>query len=144
MGFRSVVDQCETTLEVIDAPAMTVEQGRIAGDRLASLPPEIRPTAVFAANDLLALGVLNAMVHHGIAIPNEVSIVGYDDITFARTALVPLSSIEQPARSMGREGARLLYEELAASDAGEDFQPRRVAFTPRLIVRASSGPPQLP
>lgn len=139
-GFAESVAAADGRLEVVEAAAMTVEEGRRVGERFAAEPEAGRATAIFAANDLLALGILNAFVEHGIEVPGRVSLVGFDDITFAQTAVVPLTSIEQPAYTMGREGARLLYEELAARAGGEPFEPRRVSFAPRLSVRRSTGP----
>lgn len=137
-GFAGVVPADD--LAIVEATAMTLEQGRMVGHHLATQDVAQRPTAVFAANDLLALGILNAVIENGIDVPGEMSIVGFDDISFARTAVVPLTSIEQPAYAMGREAARLLYEAVAARDAGRKHEPRCVTFTPRLVVRRSSGP----
>lgn len=139
-GFADAVSDGNAQLDVVEAAAMTVAEGRVVGERFAAEPASQRATAIFAANDLLALGILNACVEHGIDVPGSVSLIGFDDITFAQTAVVPLTSIEQPAYTMGREGARLLYEELAAGAAGEPFEPRRVSFAPRLSVRRSTGP----
>jgi DNA-binding LacI/PurR family transcriptional regulator len=74
-------------------------RGRLAGAQLAELPIAERPTAVFCANDLLALGVLQEIVGHGLRVPQDMAIVGYDDIEFAAAAAVPLSSVRQPRRS---------------------------------------------
>ena len=60
------------------------------------LPDRERPTAVFAANDLLAIGLLQGFVTHGLRVPEDVALIGYDDISFAAAAAVPLSSVRQP------------------------------------------------
>ena len=119
----------------IPTAALTVAEGRSAGQRLAGLPRSARPTAAFCANDLLALGLLQQCVALGIRVPQELAIVGYDDIDFAAAAAVPLTSIRQPRHELGGAAARLLLEEATAEDGHEH---ERVLFTPELIVRGST------
>ncbi|MBN1171551.1 MAG: LacI family DNA-binding transcriptional regulator [Micromonosporaceae bacterium] len=124
------------SLRVVATPCLTVAAGRRAGEEIADLPLRQRPTAVFCANDLLALGVLQGMTHRGLAVPRDIAIVGYDDIEFAAAAAVPLSSVRQPRDQLGRTAAQLLLEEI--NDGGK-HQHRHVVFKPQLIVRGSSG-----
>ena len=123
-------------LRVVEMPGLNVAGGRAAGFEIAAAPRSARPTAVFCVNDLVALGVLQALTHEGIEVPGEVAIVGYDDIDFAAAAAVPLSSIRQPRQQLGRAAAQLLVEE--AEQPGH--RHRRVVFSPELVVRASSAP----
>ena len=90
---------------------MTVAAGREAGERLGGLPVKRRPTAAFCGNDLLALGLLQEMIRQGLDVPNDVAIVGYDDIEFAAAAAVPLTSVRQPRHLLGKTAADLLLEE---------------------------------
>ncbi|MEY9841153.1 LacI family DNA-binding transcriptional regulator [Streptacidiphilus sp. EB103A] len=113
---------------------MDVACGRDAGARLLGLSR--RPTAVFCANDLLALGVLQAAYAAGLRVPQDLAIVGYDDISFAAAAAVPLTSVRQPAAAMGALAARLILEE-AGSGPGEHTH-RQVVVPPELVVRESS------
>jgi LacI family transcriptional regulator len=122
---------------VIETTALNVAEGRRAGELLAGLPRNGRPTAAFCANELLALGLLQQMTHMGIAVPEELAIVGYDDIEFASAAAVPLSAVRQPRDLLGRTAAELL---LAESEADEAHVHQHVLFRPELVVRASSGP----
>jgi LacI family transcriptional regulator len=122
----------ESALTVLEAEQMNVASGRDAGSRLLGLAR--RPTAVFCVNDLVALGVLQAMFNAGVPVPADMSIVGYDDIEFAAAAAVPLTSVRQPAFRMGQAAAELLIEE---SD-GAPHKHRRVVFQPELVVRSSS------
>jgi LacI family transcriptional regulator len=101
-----------------------------------SLPPRRRPTAVFALNDLVALGFLQEVTRRGIRVPGDVAIVGYDDIDLAAAAVVPLTSVRQPRRQLGRAAARLLLEE--ATDG--THRHRQVIFQPELVIRQSSQP----
>jgi LacI family transcriptional regulator len=109
-----------------------------AGEKVAAefLAINDRPTALFCANDLLALGVMRSLLTAGVSIPHEVSLIGYDDIAFCASAAVPLSSIAQPAYQLGMTATGLLLEEC---EAGERHAHQRVMFQPRLVARASSG-----
>ncbi|MER7278890.1 LacI family DNA-binding transcriptional regulator [Dactylosporangium sp. NPDC000244] len=126
-------------LVVVPTPNLTVAAGRAAATQIASGPDGERPTAVFCANDLLALGVLQEMTQRGLRVPQDVAIVGYDDIEFAAAAAVPLSSVRQPREQLGRTAAALLLEEI--EDDGR-HEHRHVVFQPELIVRESSGRPR--
>ncbi|MFF0484918.1 LacI family DNA-binding transcriptional regulator [Streptomyces sp. NPDC004435] len=123
------------TLQEIPTDHLDVSSGRDAGARLLGLSP--RPTAVFCANDLLALGVLQAMYAVGVKVPEDMAIVGYDDIEFAAAATVPLTSIRQPAQMMGSMAASLLLEE--TSDQAESHEHRHIVLQPELVVRNSTA-----
>ncbi|WP_344222523.1 LacI family DNA-binding transcriptional regulator [Kribbella sancticallisti] len=114
--------------------ALTVAEGRGAGQRLAGLPSDRRPTAAFCANDLLALGLLQQCVSLGLRVPEDLAIVGYDDIEFAAAAAVPLTSVRQPRQLLGRTAAELLLDE----SSNPDHEHQRVTFTPELVVRTST------
>jgi LacI family transcriptional regulator len=122
-----------SALTVLEVEQMTVPAGRDAGARL--LGRRHRPTAVFCVNDLVALGVLQAMFTAGVRVPDEMAIVGYDDIEFAAGAAVPLTSVRQPAVRMGRTATELLIEETAGR-SGHEHQS--VVYQPELVVRGSS------
>lgn len=121
--------------------SLTVASGRRAAEDLLALPARQRPTAVFCANDLIALGVLQELTVRGLRVPADVAIVGYDDIEFAAAAAVPLSSVRQPREQLGRTAAQLLLEE---AEAGATHQHRHVVFQPELVVRRSSDQPRRP
>jgi len=103
------------------------------------MPSNERPTAVFAANDLLAIGLLQGFVTAGLRVPDDIAIVGYDDIAFAAAAAVPLSSVRQPRLAIGYRAAELLFDEIAAIDRDEPHDHQQIRFTPELVVRRSSG-----
>ena len=125
-------------LTTLTTPNLTVAAGRNAADGIADMTAAHRPTAVFCANDLLALGVLQQLTLRGLHIPDDIAIIGYDDIEFAAAAAtVPLSSIRQPREQLGRTAAQLLIEEI---NDGERHQHRHVLFEPDLVVRASTSP----
>lgn len=123
---------------MIPTTAMTVAEGAAAGNRILARPPRDRPDAVFAANDLVALGVLQALVEDGrMRVPEEISLVGFDDIAFAAAAAVPLTSLRQPSATIGRTALRVLLEEAA----DPDLIPRQTVFQPELIIRRSTQRP---
>jgi DNA-binding LacI/PurR family transcriptional regulator len=124
---------------VIETPHLSVSTGRGATDEIAALPAGDRPTAIFCANDLLALGVLQGLTARGLRVPEDVAVIGYDDIEFAAAAAVPLSSVRQPREELGRTAAQLLLEE---TGDGRRHQHRHVVFQPELVVRQSSDHPR--
>ncbi|MDQ8703995.1 LacI family DNA-binding transcriptional regulator [Streptomyces sp. LHD-70] len=123
-------------LRELSGDRLDVAAGRDAGSRLLGMAD--RPTAVFCANDLLALGVLQAMYAAGLRVPEDVAIVGYDDIEFASAAAVPLTSVRQPAVAMGTLAAELLLEEIDALGRDEPHRHRNVVLQPELVVRRST------
>lgn len=131
----ALADAAPAELSVFATASLTVAEGRLAGERIAAMPPETRPTAAFCANDLLALGLLQEMTRQKVRIPADLAIVGYDDIDFAAAAAVPLSSVRQPREQLGRTATELLLEEV---QQGTEHRHRHVVFEPELVVRESS------
>jgi LacI family transcriptional regulator len=123
-------------LTMIPTQAMTVADGRRAGQQVLALSAAERPTAAFCANDLLALGFLQEMTRQGVPVPAEMAIVGYDDIDFAEAAAVPLTSVRQPRALLGRTAAELLLTE---AETTPHHVHRHIQFHPELIIRASTA-----
>ena len=134
-GARRVVAAAGGTLDVVETSALSVAAGRDSAAGLIAVPADQRPTAVFCANDLLALGLLQSVTRAGLRVPTDLAIVGYDDIEFAAGAAVPLTSVRQPRQQLGRVAAELLFEE---SNNRERHSHRQVVFQPELVVRAST------
>jgi len=126
-------------LLVISTQHLDVDSGIRAAEEIVALPNWERPTAVFAANDLLAIGMLQGFVTAGLQVPDDMAIVGYDDIAFAAAAAVPLSSIRQPRLAIGYRGAELLFDEIEANERDVAHEHQQVRFTPELVVRRSSA-----
>src|ERR1700712_13124 len=122
-------------LTVFSPQALTVAGGREAGAEIVGMPAARRPTAAVCANDLIALGLLQEMVRHGVRVPEDFAIVGYDDIDFAAAAAVPLTSVRKPRQELGRTAARLLLDE---ARAGDGHVHQQIVFEPTLVVRESS------
>jgi LacI family transcriptional regulator len=137
-GARDAVARTSgATLEVVSTSALTVLEGRAVGEAIAAKPAAERPDGIFAANDLLAVGVLQAFAFgSSLRVPDDIALVGYDDIDFASAAVVPLTSVRQPSALIGRTGVELLLRE-----ADGDEGPREhVVFDPELVTRASTVP----
>lgn len=125
----------EVSLELVTLDSLSVIAGRKAGAEIAARAE--LPDAIFAANDLVAMGVLQALMLQGsnVRVPEDIALIGYDDIDFAAAAVVPLSSIRQPAGMIGHTALEILLEEVANPDAS----PRHVEFQPELVVRRSTS-----
>ncbi|WP_288452709.1 LacI family DNA-binding transcriptional regulator [uncultured Microbacterium sp.] len=147
VSIRQVADRLEgaqgavaahggASLEFVGTRALTVEEGRVAGAQILARPVSARPDAIFAANDLLALGLLQSLVMTAsVRVPEDIALIGYDDIDFAAAAVIPLTSVRQPAVLMGTTAVELLLA--AAESPGGPTE--RVVFGPELVVRASTA-----
>ncbi|MEV5888702.1 LacI family DNA-binding transcriptional regulator [Nonomuraea fuscirosea] len=119
-------------LVVAEAATMTARAGeKAAADLIAQGLPE----AVFCANDLLALGVLRALLRSGVRVPEDVALIGYDDIDFAAASTVSLSSMRQPTYQLGRIATELLLDECAHP---ETHAHQHIMFQPELVAREST------
>lgn len=137
-GARRAIERAGLPADVlteIDTAALSIAEGRSGAQRLAGLPAGRRPTAALCANDLLALGLLQQCMGMGVRVPDDLAIVGYDDIEFAGAAAVPLTSVRQPRAQLGQAAMDLLFEEATDPDT---HQHRQVVFEPELIVRDST------
>ncbi|AZS45063.1 LacI family DNA-binding transcriptional regulator [Microbacterium oleivorans] len=133
---RALAEVPEASLEVASTEELTVLAGRLVGEELAKRDAAGRPDGVFCANDLLAVGVLQgAGILGSLRVPEDLALIGYDDIDFAQATVVPLSSIRQPAREIGAAAVDALFSLLEDPDAA----PQRIRFRPELVVRASTG-----
>jgi LacI family transcriptional regulator len=133
---KAIKSQDNAELEVFATKNLTVLEGRAVGEAILSRPASQRPDAVFAANDLLAIGIMQVLVvAKNISIPGDIALVGYDDISFASSALISLSSVRQPSALIGAQAIELLIEE---TEARQNSTRRQVVFQPELVVRDSS------
>jgi LacI family transcriptional regulator len=132
-GASETVREQNGTLEVVDTTERTLEAGRAAGRMLLQRPPGLRPDGVFAANDLLALGLLQALVGGGVRVPEDIALVGFDDIPFSESSLVPITTLKPPHEEYGGAAVDLLMAVVSGSP-GE----RHRVYVPQLLVRAST------
>ncbi|MDO7880742.1 LacI family DNA-binding transcriptional regulator [Salinibacterium soli] len=147
LGIRQVADRLEgansavrevpgAVLEIVNGTNRTIAEGREIGRAILARPADARPDAVFAVNDLLALGILQVLVHGGIRVPEDIALVGYDDIEFGEASIIPLTTIRAPHEGFGFAAVDLLVD--AMSDEPRPDAPKQVIFQPELIVRAST------
>jgi LacI family transcriptional regulator len=94
-----------------------------------------RPDAVFAASDPMALGALRALREAGRRVPEDVAVVGFDDMPFAARTEPPLTSLRQPVHRTGAVAAETLIDIIATGDV----QPRRIILPTELVIRSSCG-----
>jgi DNA-binding LacI/PurR family transcriptional regulator len=111
----------------------TEEAGNRAGQRL--LRDGLVPTGILAANDLSAVGAIDALENAGLAVPGQVSVVGYDNTAFAALHHIGLTTIDQPRNRMGRFAASMLLDVLSGADGLSHVHMR-----PQLVVRTTTGP----
>ncbi len=98
-------------------------------------------TAVFAANDHLALGVLRALGEQGRRVPEDVSVVGFDDVPESAYFRPPLTTVRQDFAALARTALDVLLRQIHGDRDGADAGPHRTTIGPELVVRASTGPP---
>ena len=134
-GIHQAAREAEIPVTRMIASQMTVAAGVTAVD--TELAGGQLPSALVCANDLLAFGAIRAILRAGLRVPQDVSIVGYDDIDFAANAVVPLTSVRQPKYELGDAAAQLLISEWADPAAHSHQQVR---FEPQIVVRESTGP----
>lgn len=132
-GYRKALQECGLRLdpELVGEGDFSEQGGYLVMRRL--LPA--RPDAVFAASDLMAVGALRALREAGLRVPEDVAVVGYDDVPIARQTEPPLTTVRQPTRAMGSMAVETLNEILHDPEA----PPRRVILETELIVRYSCG-----
>lgn len=134
---KCVAENSGVKLEFIPCKSLSVLSGRDVGEDILKRSWNKRPDAVFAANDLVAIGIMQAcLTSDEIQIPKDLSLIGYDDIGFASTAIVALTSIRQPTHEMGARAVELLIQEAQA--AGGSRKVKHIEFQPELVVRDST------
>lgn len=137
-GFKAAADRAglpAPNIAIEIARAYTREEGRLAALRL--LDRKTPPTAIVAANDLLALGIYDALGARGLTCPADVSVVGHNDMPYVDMLSPPLTTVRIAQRDMGNQAARLLLDAISEPAARRE----RVVLEPRLIVRGSTAAP---
>jgi LacI family transcriptional regulator len=98
-------------------------------------------TAIFAQSDLLALGAIAELRARGLRVPEDCSVVGYDDIPVATFVDPPLTTIRQPMREVGAKAVDVLLDKIAATRSRVSSRPTRTLLRAELVVRQSVAPP---
>ncbi len=142
-GFLDVLREMGMPVDRTAVPSMygnhQIEGGRQATEELLEHAPQL--TAIFVLNDLMALGALEAVRASGRRVPQDVSIIGFDDIPFAALANPPLTTVGQPIRQLGEQAADLLLSVIEDGVAPAAARQPNVLLPNELIVRGSTAPP---
>ena len=136
-GYRQAMQRHRLQHEIRIPPGdYTEESGATAGRSLLQDPQ--LPTAIFAANDRCAHGVLDTLTRARVDVPGDVSVVGYDDSDIARLSFIDLTTIRQDATQMAEHAVQAIVERL---DQGRT-DAREIVLDPTLVVRGTTGPPR--
>jgi DNA-binding LacI/PurR family transcriptional regulator len=136
-GYRAALDAAGVPADpkLVRTGPLYVQGGLDAARQLLSLPDP--PTAIFAGNDLQALGVYEAARRVGVRIPADLSVIGFDDLAFSQWSGPPLTTVRQPLLQMGATAAELVLSLAQGRRPGND----RLELATTLVVRESTGPP---
>ncbi len=137
-GYREALERAAITVD----PALICEGTYLLGDGVqqthALLDQLDPPTAIFAGNDAQATGVYQALYKRGIHIPDEISVIGFDDVMYTAQMSPPLTTIHQPLAEMGKMAANMLLRLIA----GQQLESNHVELSTSLVVRESCAPPR--
>jgi DNA-binding LacI/PurR family transcriptional regulator len=135
-GYREALEQAAAQFlpELVVHGDGKAEGGTVAMNKLLAL--RTRPTAVFCYNDMTALGVLRSIHAHGLRVPADISLVGFDDLFFTPYTQPPLTTVRQPRREMGRMALESLLKLMSGEDPAETIK-----VAAELIVRESTAAP---
>lgn len=137
-GYRAALETAGVSIdpELIRYGDFLVNSGHDAGHALLSL--DNPPTAIFAGSDMQAFGVFEAARQRGLRVPEDLSVVGFDDLPLSRSAWPPLTTVRQPLEEMAALAARMVL----AMGRGENTEARRVELSTDLVVRESTARPR--
>lgn len=151
-GYKEAIERHNLHFDeslVVTYPSRLVEENTMASELdddlryepiLRLLDRRDRPSAVFALNDFVAIDVIKVCKRHGIRIPEDLSLVGFDDIEMARYLEVPLTTVAQPKREIGVAAARILLERIEAGHMpGKQWEEKRILLPTTLVVRDSTA-----
>ena len=139
-SFASTVAAAGATWSMTNVDGLTVDDGAAVGRHIIDLAPNNRPDAVFAATDLIAIGVLHELLAADIDVPGSIAVLGYDDLDAAAHLAVPLSTVSQPAYEMGVAATQMLISGMEGHHIpGEAHR----VFEPIVVPRESTLGPVL-
>ncbi len=138
-GYRSALHDAGIPInpDLITVGDFRQESGYDRARQLLALDP--RPTALFVANNLMTLGAMIALNEAGVQIPDDVSMVGFDEVDWAQLSRPPLTVVTQPAYEVGLDGAELLLRRILEGNARKK---QTLLLSPELVVRDSTAPPR--
>jgi len=135
-GYKSALKQCGLKNKCwIEKGSVTAKSGYRVMTRV--LKEDRRPTAVLAYNDVSALGIMRSIKHYGLKIPEDIAIIGFDDIPISAYFSPPLTTVRQPQQELGMRGAELLMNII--KEGRESIEVQNIILEAPLIIRKSSG-----
>lgn len=134
-GYRQALAEAgiDYNEDLVTSGDYSIEAGRHAV--LGMLSKKSTFTAIFASSDQMAIGAISELRSHGLAVPGDVSVIGFDDIIFANAIEPPLTTVRQPRREMGRQAMALMVERLNGRKTNETIELKT-----ELVIRASVAP----
>lgn len=146
IGYRQALEQTQLPFEsaLVFSGDFTPSSGERAVEQIMQFEPAMRPTAIFAANDQMAMGAIKALGERGIRIPQDMAVIGFDDIEPASYFRPALTTVRQPIEEAARTAASMLVERINQSDSDRETsslpeQGRVAVLDTELIVRESCG-----
>lgn len=136
-GVMNVLSkQRGVAFEVLETESWTVDAGRRAGHRIADIAAGQRPTGIICANDLLALGALQTLNSRQLRVPEDIAVIGYDDLEWSSVSSPPLTTVRQPRELLGATAVRMILELFREGNAKP--KNNHVVLQPELIVRKTA------
>ena len=134
-GYKAALSDAGIPFDpcIVQEGDFTMESGVRACTRLLDAVP--RPTAVFTANDEMAIGAMKALAQHGISVPKDMAVVGFDNTALARVVTPALTTVAQPLRSLGSTATEMLIRLMT----GQGLKDIEVVLDCQLVVRSSCG-----
>lgn len=135
-GYKKALEEAGIPFDphlVVPSGFLSIEYGEKACEELLKLPQI--PTAITATNDLVAIGALNAIKNAGLRVPDDISVVGFDDIIYAKNTRPPLTTVSQPALRLGTIAAHTLLQSMQSKP-----YEKETILDCELVVRESTGP----
>ena len=136
-GYVHAMRECGFADHILTAEGAHTEKGGSNGAQQL-LGSKRLPTAIFASNDLCAIGAMNALEEANLNVPSDVSLIGYDNTSLAALRHIALTSVDQPGNEMGR----MALERLSERINGTRTEPRHDVVAPSLVVRSTTAPPR--
>ena len=133
VGISMAAQELGVELQVMNSPSLDFISGEQLAPAILALPK--LPDAIFAGNDALALGVINYLLKEGIQVPDQISVLGFDNVAYAESALVPLSTVSQTPYQLGYTMGEQMLSELTAD---ETHLHQHVVFQPQIVERSST------
>jgi len=124
--------------ELVTLGEYSIESGHEIASRLMRLPEERRPDGLICADDLIALGAMHAISEAGIRMPEEVGVLGFDDVPYASLPQIQLTTVKIPCTEMGEAGMKLLMEMIQAKETNKKLISRTINLSTRLISRLTT------